>query len=70
MAPSKSRLSDSGNTSQADTSMADGNEDAANQQHGGNLDDNMVVSAQSRDMVEWDVPKACHIKCIRPQSLR
>lgn len=47
MAPSTSRLPDSGDTSLADTPMADGNEDTANQQHGGNLNDSMVVSAQN-----------------------
>lgn len=50
MAPSKSRMPDSGDTSHADTPMADGNEDTVNQQHGGNLDDSMAVSAQTREM--------------------
>lgn len=51
MAPSKSRLPDSGDTSQGDISMADGNEDVANHQQGGNMDDSMVVSAHH--IVSW-----------------
>ena len=47
MAPSKSHLPDFDDTSQADTPMADGKEDAANHQQGGNVDDSMVVSAYS-----------------------
>lgn len=68
MAPSTSRLPNTGDTSLADTPMADGNEDAANQQHGGNLDDSMVVSAQTSGYgrlgmfattVTSDVPRVC-----------
>lgn len=44
MAPSKSRLPDSGDTSQGDTPMADSNEDGVDQHHGVNHDDNMAVS--------------------------
>ncbi len=43
MAPSKSRLPDSDDTSQADTPMTNVNDDAANHVHAGNADDSMVV---------------------------
>lgn len=59
MAPSKSRLPDSGDISQANTPMADGNEDDVDQHNGGKTDDNMVVSAPT---LQNGVSHVCNIE--------